>query len=138
MDSLLIYLFCTSCERETVLPVLQIKAKTISHSKLWLNWRNYGAVLHSSCLWVEHKIQLKHCSLVVLTLQLKQELNAKSTEEKYWIWDTEKNCILSSGYICSEVHNASNVPNKTTDKTWLSDFTINDFYSELSIFKNIS
>ena len=39
-----------------------------------------------------------------------------------------KNYIFGSGYICSEVHNGSNVPNKTTDNTWLSDFTINDFY----------
>ena len=29
-DSLLLYVFCTNCEPEIVLPVLQVKAKTIS------------------------------------------------------------------------------------------------------------
>ena len=38
--------------------------------------------------------------------------------KKYIGFGTQKkSCILSSGYICSEVHNASNVPNKTTGKT---------------------
>ena len=49
-DSVLIYVFCTCCEPECVLPVLKIKTKTIHVRSLYKtrkwtkNWRNYGSV----------------------------------------------------------------------------------------------
>ena len=69
---LLIHVFCTRYEPETVLPVLQIRTKTILCSlfvqnkqinkksvvKFWLNSRNYGSVSYSFIFTRKYKLRV--------------------------------------------------------------------------------